>query len=164
MDSSATLLLEPSEPQHERRRALRQTFITKGLLYREDRQASPMRIMLKNLSALGVGFEAAMPIEPGTRCRIRIEAGPTQINWRMQVVCCGKIDGGAYRVGGEFVRVELERPTPAEPLVAKPEAAAPLMLVSAPEPEREIVSEPQAPEGVVTHPRSFSETPSRVVL
>ena len=164
MDSSATLLLEPNEPQHERRRAPRQTFITKGLLYREDRQAAPQRIMLKNLSVLGVGFEAAMPIEPGTRCRIRIEAGPTQINWRMQVVCCGKIDGGAYRIGGEFVRAELEKTIPVEPPAAKPVRAEPLMLVPAPRPEPQIEPEPQAPDGIVTHPRAFSETPSRVVL
>lgn len=154
MDSSATELLEASEAQHERRRAPRQTFITKGMIYREDRQSGPQRIILKNLSLLGVGFECAAPIEPGTRCRIRIEAGPTQINWRLQIVCCGKIEGGNFRLGGQFVPAELERgvveqqelrlaPAESEELfpreprlsIAPPEPAAPEPELSIAEPQ-----------------------------
>ena len=115
------------EESPESRRAPRQAFVTKGMLYREDRAAAPQRITLTDVSPLGVGLDAASPIEPGTRCRILVEAGPTRIWWRMRVVCCGKIDEHLYRIGGQFVPAELER---AEDAAEEPDwAEAPALLI-----------------------------------
>ena len=100
----------PSEEtaQHvEKRRSSRQTFICKGLLYRDNRAAGPQRVNMKDVSMLGVGFESARPVEPGTRCRLQIELGPTRVSWRIRVVCCGKVDEDLYRIGCEFIPAEL---------------------------------------------------------
>jgi hypothetical protein len=92
---------------NEKRRSSRQTFMCKGLLYRDNRAAGPQRVNLKDVSMLGVGFESARPVEPGTRCRLQIELGPTKISWRIRVVCCGKIEDDLYRLGCEFIPAEL---------------------------------------------------------
>jgi hypothetical protein len=92
----------------ERRRTPRQKFVTKAMLYRENRTAAPQRIMMRDVSLMGVGFESPEPVEAGTRCRILIEAGPARINWRIRIVCCGKVDGGDYLVGCQFIPAELD--------------------------------------------------------
>lgn len=99
--------LDETSAHDERRRSSRQTLVCKGLLYRDNRAAGPQRINLKDVSLLGVGFESARPVEPGTRCRVHIELGPTRIDWRLRVVCCGKIADDLYRLGCEFIPVEL---------------------------------------------------------
>ena len=109
MDSTAKNPSGTSRPQ-DRRRAARQKFVTKALLYRDKRSGPPQRITLKDVSMMGVGFETHAAVEAGTRCRIRIEAGPNVISWRVRVVCCGKIDAELYHVGAQFVTAELERP------------------------------------------------------
>ena len=63
---------------------------------------------------LGVGFESEAPVEPGTRCRVQLEIGPTRISWRLRVVCCGKIDDNLYRIGCDFVPTELDRSSESE--------------------------------------------------
>lgn len=111
MESVANPLVEPDD----RRRAFRQPLVCKGMLYRLDRSAGPQRITLKDVSMLGVGFDAASSIEPGTRCRVQIELGPTRISWRLRVVCCGRIDDNLYRVGCDFVPAELDLELVGEP-------------------------------------------------
>ena len=106
MDSAANTNSGTSRPQ-DRRRAARQKFVTKALLYRDNRSKSPQRITLKDVSMMGAGFETHAPVEPGTRCRIRIEAGPNIISWRVRVVCCGKIDADLFHVGTQFVTADL---------------------------------------------------------
>lgn len=95
-----------------RRRAYRQTLLCNGMLYRDNRSAAPQRITIKDCSMLGVGFETAAPVEPGTRCRLTIELGPTRICWRLRVVCCGKIDDTLYRIGCDFLPKELDLGNP----------------------------------------------------
>lgn len=92
-----------------RRRAYRQPLLCNGMLYRDNRSAGPQRITVKDCSMLGVGFETGAPVEPGTRCRLNIELGPTRIVWRVRVVCCGKIDDTLYRIGCDFIPQELDR-------------------------------------------------------
>ena len=89
----------------ERRRARRQPLITQALLFRDDRETSPQRVMLKDVSLLGLGFESSTPIEPGTLCRLRVEAGPMQMSVLLRVVCCQRMPEpeDAYRLGGEFI-------------------------------------------------------------
>ena len=87
----------------ERRRARRQPLITQALLFRDDRETSPQRVMLKDVSLLGLGFESPTPIEPGTLCRLRVEAGPMQMSVLLRVVCCQRMPEDAYRLGGEFI-------------------------------------------------------------
>jgi hypothetical protein len=104
---TAVMTSEMCESQQERRRLPRQQFVTKALLYREKDQGSgPQQILLKDLSILGLGFESDVPIETGTRCRVVVEAGPTRINWRLRIVCCGRIDANLYRLGCEFLPAE----------------------------------------------------------
>lgn len=91
-----------------RRRAYRQPLLCNAMLYRDNRLAGPQRITMKDCSMLGAGFETATAIEPGTRCRVTMELGPTRIVWRLRVVCCGKIDDTLYRVGCDFVPKELD--------------------------------------------------------
>jgi hypothetical protein len=91
---------------YEKRRSGRETFVCKGLLYRDNRVGRPLRVNMKDISQLGVGFETARPVEAGTRCRIQIELGPTRISWQLRVVCCGKIAENLYRLGCEFVPLE----------------------------------------------------------
>jgi len=78
------------------------------MLYRDNRAAGPQRVTIKDLSMLGIGFETDSPVETGTRCRIVIDSGPTRIQWRFKVVCCGRIDSDLYRVGCEFLPAERE--------------------------------------------------------
>lgn len=95
-----------SPPPENRRRTSRQQFVTKAMLYRDNRAAGPQRMLIKDVSMLGFGGETAAPVEPGTRCMIVIEAGPNRLRWRAKVVCCGKIDSDLYRIGCEFVPAE----------------------------------------------------------
>jgi hypothetical protein len=55
----------------------------------------------------GVGFESPVPIDKGKYCRLLIELGPARLNWRMKVVCCGKMGEDGYILGGQFVTNEL---------------------------------------------------------
>ena len=96
----------PCTPESDRRRAVRQKLITAGVLLRDDPFTAPQPIMLKDVSLMGVGFESDAPVEPGETCTIRVQAGPMQITWRVHVVFCGKITGGAYRMGGQLLPVE----------------------------------------------------------
>lgn len=108
MDSSAVAIVLGDGLEQERRRSPRQTFICKALLLRDDRAAAPQRIMLRDISMHGVGFEASGAVEPGIRCRIRIEAGPVLLSLHVKIVCCGKIQEDVYRVGAELVKNELQ--------------------------------------------------------
>jgi hypothetical protein len=91
----------------ERRREPRKRFVAEGQLHAEHKgSAGPRRILLKDISSLGVGFETELPIEPGARCRIVIELGPSRIQWRLRIVCCGRIDDNLYRIGCEFLPAE----------------------------------------------------------
>ena len=91
----------------DRRKSYRQSLVVKGMLYRDDNAASPQRVGLRNVSMSGVGFESATLIEKGTRCRLVIELGPAKINWRVKIVCCGKMGEDRYILGGQFVTNEL---------------------------------------------------------
>lgn len=62
--------------------------------------------MLKDVSGEGVGFESDEAVEPGTTCRISIQSGPMQITWRVRVVFCGKVQGGDYCLGGQFLAAD----------------------------------------------------------
>ena len=93
---------------HERRRSYRQTLVVKGMLYRDDNAAAPQRVRLRNVSMGGVGFESAVPVEKGKYCRLVIELGPARLNWRVKVVCCGKLGESGYVLGGQFVTNELD--------------------------------------------------------
>ena len=110
----------------ERRAAHRQAVLLSGMLYRDNGMAGPQRVKVKNASLLGVGFESAKQVEPGTRCRLLVEAGPARLEWRLRVVCCGKIDGGGYYVGGQFLTNELDPSGPAE---NDPSSAEPLYIL-----------------------------------
>jgi hypothetical protein len=101
--------IEKTGPSGNRRRAFRQTFVCKGMLYRDNRAAGPQRVTLQDVSLMGVGFDSTSPVETGTRCRMQIELGPTKILWRLRVVCCGKVDDNLYRIGCDFVPAELDR-------------------------------------------------------
>lgn len=87
----------------DRRRLPRQKFITPAMLYWDNPKEGPHWVTLKDISSLGLGFEADFAIETGSRRRLRVEAGPNCLNWRVRVVCCGKIDHQLYRIGCEFV-------------------------------------------------------------
>ena len=97
---------------HDRRRCGRQTFITKGLLIRDDRAAGPQRVIIQDISPLGIGFDSPIALERGTRCRIRIEAGPVQFALRIHVTGCRRAEADVYRVGADFVKNEIELPEP----------------------------------------------------
>jgi hypothetical protein len=56
----------------------------------------------------GLAFESQTAMEKGTRCRLIIELGPARLNWRVKVVCCGKLGDGGYHLGAQFVTNELE--------------------------------------------------------
>ena len=87
----------------ERRRARRQPLLTQALLYRDSGEDAPQRVMLKDVSLLGMGFESTAPVEPGARCRLCVEAGPMQMSVMVRVVCCQKVSGDSYRLGGEII-------------------------------------------------------------
>ena len=93
----------------EHRRGYRQALTIKGMLYLDSNAAGPQRVRLKNVSVGGVGFESQYPIGLGARCRLIIEMGPARLNWRVRIVCCGKMGEGGYYLGGQFVTNELER-------------------------------------------------------
>src|SRR5947209_1914261 len=93
--------VRPSSP--EKRKSYRQTLVVKAMLYRDDNAAAPQRVRLRNVSISGVGFESSVPIEKGKYCRLVIELGPARLNWRVKVVCCGKMGESSYVVGGQFV-------------------------------------------------------------
>lgn len=103
---------EEQATNDNRRRAYRQPLLCNAMLYRDNRLAGPQRITMKDCSMLGVGFETAAPVEPGTRCRITLELGPTRIVWRVRAVCCGKIDDTLYRIGCDFLPKELDLANP----------------------------------------------------
>jgi hypothetical protein len=92
----------------DRRRSYRQSLVVRGMLYRDDNAVAPQRVRLRNVSMSGVGFESPTPIEKGKNCRLIIELGPTRLNWRVKVVCCGKMGDAGYIVGGQFVTNELD--------------------------------------------------------
>jgi hypothetical protein len=117
-----------SAASDNRRRAYRQALVCKGMLYRDNRSAGPQRITLQDASMLGVGFDSAAPVEPGTRCRVQLELGPTRISWRLRVVCCGKIDDNLYRIGCDFVPTELDLGIPGEPGSEVPDDNSVLLL------------------------------------
>jgi len=120
MDNSAS---RAAGSPADRRRARRQPLITQALLFRDDRETSPQRVMLKDVSLLGLGFESSTPIEPGTLCRLRVEAGPMQMSVLVRVVCCQRMPEDAYRLGGEIVFNEPEPGEPQDPASA-PESGA----------------------------------------
>ena len=93
-------------PANDRRRSSRHTLVTAGVLYREGPTSLPQSVMLKDVSGEGVGFESAEAVEPGTTCRISIQSGPMQITWRVRVVFCGKVQGGDYCLGGQFLAAD----------------------------------------------------------
>jgi hypothetical protein len=93
-------------PATDRRHSSRHILITSGILYREGPTSLPQTVMLKDVSDEGVGFESSEEVEPGTTCRISIQSGPMQIAWRARVVFCGKVQGGDYCLGGQFLAAE----------------------------------------------------------
>lgn len=92
----------------DRRRSPRHKLVSVGTLYREGRTALPQSVTLKDVSDTGLGFESPEAVEPGTSCRIQIQSGPMQITWRVRVVFCGKVDGGEYCLGGQFVAADAD--------------------------------------------------------
>lgn len=92
----------------ERRRAARQALVTKALITREREGGPPKRALLADISLLGIGFDIDEAIEVGSRCRVRVEAGPMQLSAKVTVVNCRRL-GEGYRVGCEFVLNEVER-------------------------------------------------------
>lgn len=98
----------------ERRRAARQALVTKALVTREREGGPPRRATLADISLLGVGFDIDEAIEVGSRCRVRVEAGPMQLSAKVTVVNCRR-HGDGYRVGCEFVLNEVERVAGAGP-------------------------------------------------
>jgi len=108
MVQPATTPLEVGTATPDRRRSYRQSLVVRGMLYRDDNAVGPQRVRLRNVSMSGVGFESPIPIEKGKYCRLVIELGPTRLNWRVKVVCCGKMGEAGYIVGGQFVTNEIE--------------------------------------------------------
>ena len=108
MVQPATTPLEVGTATPDRRRSYRQSLVVRGMLYRDDNAVGPQRVRLRNVSMSGVGFESPTPIEKGKYCRLVIELGPTRLNWRVKVVCCGKMGEAGYIVGGQFVTNEIE--------------------------------------------------------
>ncbi len=78
------------------------------MLYRDDNATAPQRVRLKNVSMGGVAFESPVAVEKGKYCRLVIELGPARLNWRVKMVCCGKLGDTGYIVGGQFVTNELD--------------------------------------------------------
>jgi hypothetical protein len=91
----------------ERRRAARQTLITKALIVREREGGQPQRATLADVSLLGLSFDFSDQIEVGSRLRVRVEAGPMRMSSRVRVASCRPHQDG-YRVGCEFVLNEIE--------------------------------------------------------
>ena len=92
----------------DRRRSPRHKLVTTGTLYREGRTSLPQSVTMKDVSDEGLGFESPQAVEPGTSCRIQIQSGPMQITWRVRVVFCGKVQGGDYCLGGQFVPADTD--------------------------------------------------------
>jgi len=92
----------------ERRRAARQALVTKGMVYSDQMGSGPRRVVIRDISLLGVGFESAEAVEAGQRVRVRVEAGPMQLACRVRVSSCRAVDEQTYAVGAEFVHNELD--------------------------------------------------------
>lgn len=92
----------------ERRRSPRHKLVSAGTLYREGPTSLPQSVTVKDVSDEGLGFESPQAVEPGTACRIQIQSGPMQITWRVRVVFCGKVQGGDYCLGGQFVPADAD--------------------------------------------------------
>ncbi len=54
------------------------------------------------------GSSLPSQFEKGKYCRLVIELGPARLNWRVKVVCCGKLGESGYVLGGQFVTNELD--------------------------------------------------------
>jgi len=78
------------------------------MLYRDDNVAAPQRVRLRNVSMGGVGFESPVPVDKGKYCRLILELGPARLNWRVKIVCCGKMGETDYILGGQFVTNEID--------------------------------------------------------
>ncbi|MGH7214917.1 MAG: PilZ domain-containing protein [Tepidisphaeraceae bacterium] len=105
-DNGAPVDAEPSD----RRRAARQTLVTKGMLFPHATPAAPRRVFISNISLLGVGFRTPTPFEVGDRYRLKVEAGPMQMQSHLQVVDCRPHDEKTFEVGAQFVPTELNLP------------------------------------------------------
>jgi len=106
----------PAPNGADRRRAARQTLITKALVVREREGGPPQRATLADVSLLGLSFDFGEQIEVGSRIRVRVEAGPMRLSARMRVASCRPHQDG-FRIGCEFVLNEIdsiERPEPKE--------------------------------------------------
>ena len=101
---------EPSAGQAgaERRRAARQSLVTKAMVYSDQLGSGPRRVVIRDISLLGVGFDSAEAVEAGERVRVRVEAGPMQLACRVRVSSCRAVDAQTYAVGAEFVQDELD--------------------------------------------------------
>lgn len=104
MDSIDATAVQGGE---DRRRAARQTLITKALVVREREGGQPQRATLADVSLLGLSFDFPEQVEVGSRLRVRVEAGPMRLAARVRVASCRAIENG-YRVGCEFVLNEVE--------------------------------------------------------
>ena len=51
----------------DRRRAARQSLVTKALIYPDQPCANPQRVALRDISLLGVAFDSPVPFEPHLR-------------------------------------------------------------------------------------------------
>ena len=92
----------------DRRRAARQSLVTKALVYPDQPCANPQRVALRDISLLGVAFDSAVPFEPDQRLRLRVEAGPMHMAARMRVTACRACGDDLFAVGAEFVQNELD--------------------------------------------------------
>ena len=98
----------------DRRRAARQTLVVKALVTRDREGGPPLRATLADISLLGIAFDLPERLETGSRCRIRVEAGPMQLSARIRITSCRQHENG-WRSGAEFVRNEIEMPERTEP-------------------------------------------------
>ncbi|HLL90136.1 MAG TPA: PilZ domain-containing protein [Tepidisphaeraceae bacterium] len=109
----------------DRRRGARQTLVVKGMLFPDASgphdlppTGGPRRVCLSNVSMHGVAFRTPLPIEPGTRYRLKIEAGPMTMAGRVRVVACRDKGNHLYEVGAEFVTTEIDPAAASHPAQA----------------------------------------------